>query len=126
MRTSFTKQSAMTLLEVMVAMAVFATAGLAVMKSASENISSVSYLEDKVFSSWIAENNIVELRVTKKYPGKSWAKGESELAGRTWFWRRKAEATTSADFLAITVEVATDASFKNRVSHLQTYVLRDE
>lgn len=116
----------MTLLEVMVAMAVFATAGLAVMKSASENIASVSYLEDKVFSSWIAENNLVEMRVSKKYPGKSWEKGESELAERTWYWRRKSEATTSADFLALTVEVATDASFKNRVSFLQTYVLRDE
>ncbi|MFM5136527.1 prepilin-type N-terminal cleavage/methylation domain-containing protein, partial [Aeromonas rivipollensis] len=37
----------MTLLEVMVALAVFAIAGLAVMKTASEHLSGLNYLEQK-------------------------------------------------------------------------------
>ena len=41
-----------TLLEVMVAMAVFAVAGLAVMKSAGEQVLGLGLLEEKTFASW--------------------------------------------------------------------------
>jgi len=118
------KQVGMTLLEVMVAMAVFATAGLAVMKVATENLSSLAYLEEKTFANWVAANTLTELKLAKTMPGKSWRKGESELAGRTWYWRYKAEATDSSDFVGVTVEVATDKQYESRVSHLLTYVVR--
>lgn len=124
MMAKWHKQAGMTLLEVMVAMAVFATAGLAVMKVATENIASLSYLEDKTFANWVAENTIVELKAANTIPSKSWRKGDQEFAGRTWYWRYKGESTTSNDFVAITVEVATDSGFKYRVGHLVTYVLR--
>ncbi|MGC3836488.1 type II secretion system minor pseudopilin GspI [Moritella viscosa] len=65
------KQAGMTLLEVMVAMAVFGTAGLAVMKVATENLSSLAYLEEKTFANWVAANTLTELKLTKKIPGKS-------------------------------------------------------
>jgi len=118
------KQAGMTLLEVMVAMAVFGTAGLAVMKVATENLSSLAYLEEKTFANWVAANTLTELKLTKKIPGKSWRKGESELAGRTWFWRYKAESTDSSDFVGVTVEVATDKQYDSTISHLLTYVVR--
>jgi len=118
------KQVGMTLLEVMVAMAVFATAGLAVMKVATENISSLSYLEEKTFANWVAENTLVELKAAGTVPSKSWRQGRQELAGREWFWRYKGESTTSNDFVAVTVEVTTDAAYKYRVGYLVTYILR--
>ena len=118
------KQAGMTLLEVMVAMAVFGTAGLAVMKVATENLSSLAYLEEKTFASWVASNTLTELKIAKTIPGKSWRKGETELAGRTWYWRYKAEATDSSDFVGVTVEVATDKKYESTVSHLLTYVVR--
>lgn len=114
----------MTLLEVMVAMAVFATAGLAVMKVATENLSSLAYLEEKTFANWVAANTLTELKLAKVMPGKSWRNGESEFAGRTWYWRYKAQATDSSDFVGVTVEVATDKKYESRVSHLLTYVVR--
>jgi len=122
-KTTF-KQAGMTLLEVMVAMSVFATAGLAVMKVATENLSSLAYLEEKTFANWVAGNTLTELKLTQTIPGKSWRKGESELAGRTWYWRYKAQATDSNDFVAVTVEVATDKKYQSRVSHLLTYMVR--
>lgn len=124
MKLAAKMQAGMTLLEVMVAMAVFATAGLAVMKVATENVASLSYLEEKTFSSWVAENTLVEVVASKKSLSKAWRKGDSELAGRTWYWRYNGESTTSSDFIAVTVEVATDREYKNRTSHLVTYVLR--
>lgn len=118
------KQVGMTLLEVMVAMSVFATAGLAVMKVATENLSSLAYLEEKTLANWVATNTLTELKLAKTIPGKSWRKGESELGGRTWFWRYKAEATDSSDFVGVTVEVATDKKYESTVSHILTYVVR--
>ncbi len=118
------KQTGMTLLEVMVAMAVFATAGLAVMKVATENLNSMAYLEEKTFANWVAANTLVELKLAGSFPGKSWRKGESELAGRTWYWRYKAEATESSDFTGVIVEVAVDNKYESTVSHLLTYVVR--
>ncbi|SQD79154.1 type II secretion system minor pseudopilin GspI [Moritella yayanosii] len=118
------KQAGMTLLEVMVAMAVFATAGLAVMKVATENLSSLAYLEEKTFANWVAANTLTELKLANTIPGKSWRQGESELAGRIWYWRYKAEATDSSDFVEVTVEVATDKKYESTVSHLLTYVVR--
>jgi general secretion pathway protein I len=122
-KTKF-KQLGMTLLEVMVAMSVFATAGLAVMKVATENLSSLAYLEEKTFASWVASNTLTELKMTNTIPGKSWRKGEAELAGRTWYWRYKAESTDSSDFVGVTVEVTTDKKYESRVGHLLTYMVR--
>lgn len=124
MSSAWRKQAGMTLLEVMVAMAVFATAGLAVMKVATENVASLSYLEEKTFANWVAENTLVELKAAGTIPTKSWRQGKQELAGREWYWRYKGESTTSSDFVAITVEVSTDAAYKYRVGYLVTYVLR--
>jgi len=118
------KQAGMTLLEVMVAMAVFGTAGLAVMKVATENLSSLAYLEEKTFANWVAANTLTELKLANKVPGKPWQEGESELAGRTWYWRYKAVATDSSDFVGVTVEVATDKKYESTVSHLLTYMVR--
>ena len=118
------KQVGMTLLEVMVAMSVFATAGLAVMKVATENLSSLAYLEEKTFANWVAANTLTELKLAKTFPGKSWRKGETDLAGRTWYWRYKAQATDSSDFVEVTVEVGIDKKFDSTISHLLTYVVR--
>ncbi|MGL5728054.1 MAG: type II secretion system minor pseudopilin GspI, partial [Plesiomonas sp.] len=45
-----------TLLEVLVALAVFAVAALAVMQAASGHVRSLSLLEEKLFAGWVAEN----------------------------------------------------------------------
>lgn len=118
------KQSGMTLLEVMVAMAVFATAGLSVMKVATENIRSLSYLEDKTFANWVAANELVELKLANTFPAKSWKQGNAEMAGRQWHWRYRALSTESKDFVGIEMAVATDKKYESLVSNLQTYVVR--
>ena len=94
------------------------------MKTASENLSSLAYLEEKTFANWVAANTLVELRLEKTFPGKSWRNGETELAGRTWYWRYKAEATDSSDFIGVTVEVANDKEYQARVSRLLTYIVK--
>lgn len=57
----------MTLLEVMVALAVFAIAGLAVMKTASEHLSGLNYLEQKTLATWVVENQLVQQKLEAKW-----------------------------------------------------------
>ena len=85
MRAPSIKARGMTLLEVMVALAVFAIAGLAVMKTASEHLSGLNYLEEKTLATWVVENQLVQQKLEAKWPGDSWVEGNEELAGETWY-----------------------------------------
>ncbi|QFI53326.1 type II secretion system minor pseudopilin GspI [Aeromonas simiae] len=116
------KARGMTLLEVMVALAVFAIAGLAVMKTASEHLSGLSYLEQKTLATWVAENQLVQLRLEQKWPGESWVEGESELAGSKWYWRYRGQPTQDANFRLIELEVRDEAKGPNPITLLRTYI----
>ncbi|MGL4715173.1 MAG: GspI family T2SS minor pseudopilin variant ExeI, partial [Aeromonas sp.] len=70
----------MTLLEVMVALAVFAIAGLAVMKTASEHLFALNYLEQKTMATWVVENQLVQQKLEKKWPANSWVEGDEQMA----------------------------------------------
>ncbi|MEP2652947.1 MAG: type II secretion system minor pseudopilin GspI, partial [Paraglaciecola sp.] len=48
--------SGMTLLEVMVALLIFALTATAIMKAASEHLTTVSQIEDITFATWVANN----------------------------------------------------------------------
>lgn len=114
----------MTLLEVMVALAVFAIAALAVMKTASEHLSGLSYLEEKTLATWVAENQLVQLRLEKKWPNQSWVEGQEQMAGQTWHWRYRAVATADSNFKALEMEVRSENKSASPVAFLRTYISR--
>ncbi|MCH7370206.1 MULTISPECIES: GspI family T2SS minor pseudopilin variant ExeI [Aeromonas] len=114
----------MTLLEVMVALAVFAIAGLAVMKTASEHLSGLNYLEEKTLATWVVENQLVQQKLEAKWPGDSWVEGEEELAGQTWYWRYRGVATSDNNFKALDMEVRTAPKAESPVTMIRTYISR--
>jgi len=115
-----------TLIEVMLAMAVFAIAGLALLSAASNNARNMGYLEDKMFANWVAANQLVTANLTQTWPPKNNAKGEVELAGRQWFWHQKVIKTTDKDMRAIVMEVRLDEEGKLPLTSLTTYVSKVE
>lgn len=78
------RRSGFTLLEVLVALAIFATAAIAVIRSVSQHINTLSYLEEKTFASMVADNQMAKVMLSERKPTK--AKGKEELAGREWYW----------------------------------------
>ena len=114
----------MTLLEVMVALAVFAIAGLAVMKTASEHLSGLNYLEQKTLATWVVENQLVQQKLEGKWPGDSWVGGDEEMAGQSWYWRYRGVATTDNNFKALDVEVRTAPKAESPVAMMRTYISR--
>lgn len=115
-----------TLIEVMLAMAVFAIAGLALLSAASNNAQNMGYLEDKMFANWVAANQLVTANVDKTWPPKNNVKGDVELAGRQWFWQKKVIETTDKDMRAIVIEVRLNEDEKLPLTSLTTYVAKVE
>ncbi len=120
------KQRGFTLLEVMVALSICATAGLAVMQLMGEHIDHLSMVKEQTHASWVAENRLVELSVQNTYPPKDKEVGQSELQGRQWHWRQIVKKTQTDDMVEVTVEVATDAKFNSLAYELRTFISRNE
>ncbi|MDA7746299.1 type II secretion system minor pseudopilin GspI [Psychromonas sp.] len=113
----------MTLLEVMLALVILGTAGLAVMQAASQALNNQSYLQQKTFAMWIVSNRIAELKLEETWPSASWKSDEVEFAGTKWYWRYQSVATGDPSFVALDVEVS-DEKDGQALGYIRTYIAK--
>ncbi len=111
-----------TLIEVMLAMAVFSIAGIAILGTADTNARNLGHLESKIVASWVASNQLVEASLDTTWPPKNNKKGKVELAGQEWFWQQKVLKTTDKDLRAIVMEVRLEEKDRSALTSLTTYV----
>ncbi len=111
-----------TLIEVMLAMAVFAIAGVALLGAASNNFRHISNLEEKMFANWVASNQLVAVSLSDTWPPKNNQKGDVEMAGRKWFWQQKVIKTENNEMRAIVMEVRVNEDDELAVTSLMTYL----
>lgn len=116
------KANGMTLLEVMVALAIFAVAGLALMQAAGGQVNGLAHLEERTFAGWVADNQMAEVQLSGKWPGLSWISGQEEMAGHTWYWRWQGVETADGDFRAVDVEVRPEEKSASPLVSLRGYV----
>lgn len=74
-----------TLIEVMVALAIFVALAIALDSTMTANVRGVTRFEEKTLAGWVASNKLVELQVYQQWPQNGRQDDESEFAGRTWF-----------------------------------------
>ena len=120
---AFKKNVGMTLLEVMLALVILASAGLAVMQAASQSLNNQSYLQQKTFATWIASNRLAELKLEEKWPSSSWVKEEVQFSGATWYLRYQTVATSNSSFKALDIEVS-DKKDGKALSYIRTYIAK--
>ena len=118
------KQRGMTLLEVMLALVIMATAGVAVMNAASGALNSQAHLENKTLALWIASNRLTELKLQEVWPSSSWRNDTEEFAGTTWYLRYQSVETGDNDFKALDIEVS-DVKEGRALAYLRTYIAKD-
>ena len=116
------KQSGMTMIEVMVALVVFALAGLAVMQATLQQPRQLGRMEEKTLASWLADNQLVQLRLENRWPALSWSETTLQAAGVHWHIRWQGVETDLPQLRALDVEVRHAKSDKTPVSSLRTYV----
>ncbi|GFD70056.1 hypothetical protein KUL106_33190 [Alteromonas sp. KUL106] len=123
MSTSF-YQRGLTLLEVMVALLIFALTGTAVLKAAGEHLSSVGQIESITFANWVASNRLNQLQLDNTWPPKNNLKGTMEMADRTWYWQQTVAKTNDNDLRAVTVSVGEDENYRSSVTSVTTFVAK--
>lgn len=95
----------MTLLEVMVALVVFVVAGLALMRTVTSQVNALAELENSTFASWVAENKMVDVKLSTTWPSLSGESGQASMAGRTYYWHWQGVETSDPAFRAIDMVV---------------------
>ncbi|MFD2165439.1 type II secretion system minor pseudopilin GspI [Thalassotalea euphylliae] len=114
-----------TLIEVMLAMAVFAIAGVALMGAAQNNFDNLSRLEQKTVANWVASNQLTAAVLdTKQWPPKNNRKGEVEMAGSKWYWQQKVERTQDSALRSVTIEVRATVDQEKPITEMTTFIAR--
>lgn len=117
------KQRGMTLLEVMLALVIMATSGVAVMNAASGALNNQANLQNKTLALWVASNALTELKLEEAWPNASWQDDTQELADKTWYVRYKTVETGDSDFKALDLEVS-DVKDGRSLAYLRTYIAK--
>lgn len=100
-----TDRSGFTLIEMLVALAVFGLAAMALLNLPGENTRSAARVETRTLGGVVAENLAVEA-ATQPVIAEGTTAGQVELAGRRWTWTRAVTATDVAGMLRIEVRVS--------------------
>lgn len=111
-----------TLIEVLLALSVFALAGVALLSTSETHFSSLNHIEEKMFANWVASNQLVEVNIEKQWPPKNNKRGKVELAGREWFWRQEVLETFDKNMRAVAIEVRMVEDSETPTARLMTYV----
>ena len=126
MINNLTKPLGFTLIEVMLAMAVFAIAGVALLGVADNNYRHISHIEEQMFANWVASNQLVEVSLDKTWPPKNNRKGKVEMAGRTWYWQQKVSKTANKELRAVNMQVRLNEDDELVIASLMTYLAQDK
>lgn len=94
-----------TLVEMLVALAVFGLAAMALLNLSGENTRSAARVETRTLGGVVAENLAVEA-ATLPAIGEGSASGQIEMAGRRWRWTRAVTATEVAGMVRVDVRVS--------------------
>ena len=116
--------SGMTLLEVLVALFIFALTGTAIMKAASDHLTGVGQIEEITFATWVINNRLTQLHIDDTWPIKNNLKGEQELAGRRWYWQQRVNKTNDSDMVQVEVSVGLDDQYEDTVSSASTFIAK--
>ena len=114
-------ENGFTLLEVMVAMAVLAIAGMALMGTAREGMVNTQYLNNKRAAYWVAENAMTDLQLARKLPPESWREQTVSMANREWIVRSRSIETVTRGFHSLEVEVKENNSSEAPLAQLQSH-----
>ena len=102
------RQTGITLLELMVALAVFSTTAIAILDTIGATSRVVEDLEQKTLGHWVAGNKLSEVTLRSQWPNIGTTRDEVDMADRHWFVVTKIEATARPDMRRITVEIRLD------------------
>jgi general secretion pathway protein I len=102
-------QAGFTLIEMMVALAIFSLAAMALLRLQGATLSSTALLQDQAVAQMVARNVAVETLTDPAAPAIGERKGQEANGGRTWTWIRRTGRSPEPRILQIHVTVLNEA-----------------
>lgn len=99
------RQSAFTLLELMVALAILAIALSAVMRAVGAATGNMDELRVRTLAGWVADNRIAEHRALKHWLPVGRNEGRVEQGGMSFRWVEEVQGTPNGQFRRLEVKV---------------------
>lgn len=119
-------QHGFTLLEVLIALAIFATAGAAILQASASHLRAMAQLEELALASIIANNQLQQAQLNKNWPPKEQEQGELTMGNRDWQWQLRATSVPDQDLRELTVTIRLAETPEQVVYRLKTYVGRPD
>jgi len=94
-----------TLIEIMVALAVFSLAALALLRLESATVRGAGILETGVAAGMVAQNVAIDAMTAAQPPAAGRERGSETNGGRTWAWTRAVSAIGDGQVMRIDVAV---------------------
>lgn len=101
-----------TLLEVLIAMVIFSTTVVFLLKSISDQEFAHTNISLKTVAHWVAVNKINETRSQKNWPSIGTTRGEQEMRNHTWYWSQIVSGTSEKELRQVEIEVRYQESDK--------------
>jgi general secretion pathway protein I len=101
--------SGFTLLEMVVALAIFALAGMALLRLEGATLTQSAQLADRAMGQTVARNLAVEILSDPALPAFGTANGEAVNAGRRWRWQRDVTRTGDVRIARVDIVVTDEA-----------------
>ena len=98
-------EAGFTLIEVLVALAVFGLAAMALLNLSGQNALTAAGLQDRTLAGVVADNRAVEALIAARPPTLGQASGAEQAGGRVFLWSRRVSRTADPDILRIDVLV---------------------
>lgn len=104
--TTGTKTAGFTLLEVLIALTIFAAIATVVSGTTSQSTETALYLENRTMASWIAENRMAEIRLNPSGLAVGDSNDTLDMANREWRVNTKVINTEMDGVLRVTISVS--------------------
>lgn len=115
-----------TLLEVLIALAIFATAGAAILQASASHLRAVTQLEELTLASMIANNQLQQAQLNRSWPPRELEQGEVSLGNRDWQWQLRAVTVPDQDLRELQISVRLAEQPEQVVYQLKTYIGRPD
>lgn len=115
------QQQGFTLLEVMIAVTVFAVIATTISQTTSQSVGNLLYLQDKTLASFVAENRLADIRLNG-FPAIGDRNDVVDMAGREWRVNTSVENTQLPDTRRVTVSVAALENKEANLASIATIV----
>lgn len=96
---------AFTLLEVLIAMAIFSLAAVGLLTNLNVYQNAQVTSIQRTVGHWVAMNQVAETRLDKRWPNVGVTRGSTEMSRKTWHWIQTVSKTTEKNLRKVEVEV---------------------